>query len=170
MIVDKGIHLVRLARLNAPVLAVLFTYDALVTVACWFALALGVYPRAALAASWQCNRAYGHRSNGAYGYWWEARTLWGAMMNNSRSLARGVFALADDRDLSHNLIRSQIAYVLALRCHLLRQPINAALERYLPPDVAAACRQSANVPTVIQLAMARRVAAHRDTRSWHRAR
>src|SRR5689334_18298345 len=30
----------------------------------------------------------GFRNNSSYGRWWEARTLWGAIVNNSRTLAR----------------------------------------------------------------------------------
>src|SRR3546814_12751991 len=30
----------------------------------------------------------GFRTNAAYARWWEARTLWGALINASRSLAR----------------------------------------------------------------------------------
>src|ERR1700756_5545748 len=30
----------------------------------------------------------GFRTNSAYGRWWEARPLWGALVNSSRSLAR----------------------------------------------------------------------------------
>src|ERR1700712_1695261 len=41
------------------------------------------------------------RNNAAYGRWWEARTLWGAVVNNSRSLSRqvltGMRAKPEDR-------------------------------------------------------------------------
>lgn len=39
----------------------------------------------------------GLRNNAAYGRWWEARTLWGAMVNASRSLARMSLNLIDHR-------------------------------------------------------------------------
>src|SRR5580700_2533110 len=32
----------------------------------------------------------GFRNQSAYARWWEARTLWGAVVNNSRTLARQV--------------------------------------------------------------------------------
>ena len=35
------------------------------------------------------------RTNTAYDRWWEARTLWGAMVNNSRSFARQVLTLLE---------------------------------------------------------------------------
>jgi ion channel-forming bestrophin family protein len=41
------------------------------------------------------------RNSSAYNRWWEARTLWGAMVNNSRSFARQVLTLLDDPDQIH---------------------------------------------------------------------
>src|SRR5690349_21193206 len=62
------------------------------------------------------------RNNSAYDRWWEARTLWGALVNTARTLARQVLTLADGRDepgdLRHQLVELQIAYVHTLRCHL----------------------------------------------------
>jgi putative membrane protein len=72
----------------------------------------------------------GFRNNSAYARWWEARTLWGAIVNNSRSLARQAFttlsAFADTHGqeeaevhaLCHGLIYRQIAYVHTLRQQL----------------------------------------------------
>lgn len=68
----------------------------------------------------------GFRTNSAYQRWWEGRVLWGAMINASRSLARGVGAfLPDDdaaaRDLRRAIVHRQIAYVHVLRNQLRRQ-------------------------------------------------
>ncbi len=38
------------------------------------------------------------RNSSAYNRWWEARTLWGSMINNSRSFARQVLTLLDDAE------------------------------------------------------------------------
>jgi len=67
----------------------------------------------------------GFRVNSAYQRWWEGRTLWGAMINASRSLARiarNQLPDPDARDLKRSLVLRQIAYVHALRCALRRQP------------------------------------------------
>jgi len=67
----------------------------------------------------------GFRVNSAYERWWEGRTLWGAMINASRSLARiarNQLPDPDARDLKRSLVLRQIAYVHALRCQLRRQP------------------------------------------------
>jgi ion channel-forming bestrophin family protein len=68
----------------------------------------------------------GFRTNSAYQRWWEGRVLWGAMINASRSLARGVNAfLPDDESaalvLKRIIVHRQIAYVHALRAQLRRQ-------------------------------------------------
>ena len=163
MIVDKGIHIGRMARFNAPALTILLTYDICVTVAYmvldWHWASIPNLPLPLLGSAIALIVTL--RNNAAYARWWEARTLWGAVVNNSRSLARGVLALADDPAFRHDLIRSQIAYVLALRCHLLRLPSDAALAQYLPEDAATACKAAANVPAAVQIAMAQRLTAAR---------
>ena len=61
------------------------------------------------------------RSNQAYDRWWEARIIWGAIVNDSRTLARQVLSLIEnplDPDgidpFKHRLIRRQIAWCYAL--------------------------------------------------------
>ncbi len=36
------------------------------------------------------------RTNAAYGRWWEARQLWGSLVNTSRALARQFLTMLDD--------------------------------------------------------------------------
>ena len=163
MIVDKRLHLGLLARSNLPVLSALIAYDIVITVAYTgmhlHFVSLPNLPLTLLGSAIALIVTL--RNNAAYGRWWEARTLWGAIANNSRSLARGLLTLADDAPLQQRLTRCQIGYVLALRCHLLRQPSDTALDRYLPPGLAAICRSAANGPLAIQMAIGREVAAAR---------
>ncbi len=63
------------------------------------------------------------RNSSAYNRWWEARTLWGALVNGSRSFARQTLTLIDDPDDGLNpvkatLLRRHIAYVNCLAAHL----------------------------------------------------
>jgi ion channel-forming bestrophin family protein len=72
----------------------------------------------------------GFRNNYAYGRWWEARTLWGAIVNRSRTLARQVLTTmsaplgASDEEkaevaaMQRKLVYYQIAFVHALRQQL----------------------------------------------------
>jgi ion channel-forming bestrophin family protein len=59
------------------------------------------------------------RTNTAYARWWEARTLWGALVNSSRNLAAKLSRLAnlpaDARERTRQII---VAYPLVLRDHL----------------------------------------------------
>ncbi len=63
------------------------------------------------------------RTNTAYSRWWEARTLWGALVNASRNAALKFHRLGDvnsaDRELARQLI---VAFPIALRCHLRGEP------------------------------------------------
>ncbi len=72
----------------------------------------------------------GFRNNYAYGRWWEARTLWGAIVNRSRTVARQVLttmsapagASDEEKDevaaMQRKLVYHQIAFVHALRQQL----------------------------------------------------
>ena len=77
----------------------------------------------------------GFRVNSAYARWWEARTLWGSMINASRSFARAVLALIPDAaeaaPLRIGLIERHIAYVHVLRCQLRRQDPGPEMRRIL---------------------------------------
>ena len=62
------------------------------------------------------------RVNEAYDRWWEARKLWGSLVNCSRSFARQSVTLIEDRAAGRQLVRRQIAYANALRIALRRGP------------------------------------------------
>jgi putative membrane protein len=73
------------------------------------------------------------RNNNAYNRWWEARTIWGGIINNSRIFARQIIANADHAaatgkaslseaaSYKQELIYRQIAFAHALRLHLRRE-------------------------------------------------
>lgn len=73
------------------------------------------------------------RNNNAYSRWWEARTLWGSITNNSRIFARQIIANADNAVLTgkataeqvmaykKEMIYRQIAFAHALRLQLRAQ-------------------------------------------------
>ncbi len=76
------------------------------------------------------------RNSSAYNRWWEARTLWGAMVNSSRSFARQVLTLVDDTDDGLNpvkatLLRRHVAYVNCLAAHLKGEPCPAELMAFI---------------------------------------
>jgi len=80
------------------------------------------------------------RTNEAYNRWWEARTLWGSLVNVSRSFAREIIAYLNDLNIKpgidgiknehRNFIYRHLAYVNSLRIHLRQQ---ATFEKELAP-------------------------------------
>ncbi|WP_219854121.1 bestrophin family protein [Pseudomonas entomophila] len=79
------------------------------------------------------------RNSSAYNRWWEARTLWGALVNSSRSFARQVLTLIDNdahgtNPIKATLLRRHVAYVNCLAAHLRREPCPPELVAFLPPS------------------------------------
>ncbi len=98
------------------------------------------------------------RTNSAYARWWEARQLWGRLVNSSRSLARQAITFTryveaqDDPGAMRfvgNLILRQITYVHALRCALRDQEPWSEIENRLGREEAEALRKQKNVPAAL---------------------
>ena len=103
------------------------------------------------------------RNTSAYNRWWEARTLWGAMVNSSRSFGRQVLTLIDDQDDRRNpikalLFRRHVAYLKALSAHLKGQACPADVATLLPADEFARRHDTNNFPNDILNASAAIVA------------
>lgn len=106
----------------------------------------------------------GVRNNTAYARWWEARTLWGAVVNNSRSWARALALLVlppEAEALRGDLVRHQIAWGHALRCLLRREDPAEDIAPFLPPAALARVTGASNPPFAIQCEMAQLLAAAR---------
>jgi putative membrane protein len=100
------------------------------------------------------------RNNSAYDRWWEARSLWGSLVNTARTFSRQVLTMVDEPGANHGphlskheLVELQIAYVHALRCHLRRQNPFPELESRLSPDLITYLRPQRNVPIAMLLLM-----------------
>jgi putative membrane protein len=96
------------------------------------------------------------RSNQAYDRWWEARILWGAIVNDCRTFARQVLTFVDSshdgdqkRALKERIIRRQMAWCYSLSCHLRGQNANENLEAYLTDDDVKNLKKMDNVPLAI---------------------
>ncbi|PPE73901.1 hypothetical protein C3942_10905 [Solimonas fluminis] len=77
----------------------------------------------------------GFRNSVSYDRWWEARKLWGAVLNDARSLARQVQSLADtDEATRRRFALGVIAFVHALKHQLRETPAETDLARLLPPE------------------------------------
>ncbi len=155
MVLPQSARLHRMLRYIGWPLGLLFVWDIVVTLAYVYLphpwLNLPVLPMSLLGSALALFMSF--RNNSAYSRWWEARTLWGAMVNASRSYGREILYFIDDKqerqDFRHELIRRQIAYVNALRCHLRRQPCEPEIADFLPDDRLRDVVDAANVPNAI---------------------
>lgn len=83
------------------------------------------------------------RNNNAYSRWWEARTVWGNIINNSRIFARQIIVNAENAAAidkasvqevdvyKKELVYRQIAFAHALRLHLRQQNAWEELKPFL---------------------------------------
>lgn len=80
----------------------------------------------------------GFRSNQAYDRWWEARIIWGAIVNDSRTLARQAltfvksdFENEEVQQFRERFIRRQMAWCYALSRQLRKEKPVPALKGYM---------------------------------------
>jgi ion channel-forming bestrophin family protein len=73
----------------------------------------------------------GFRNNTSYARYWEARVLWGGVLNDTRSLARQALTLVDDTAQSKVFVYRLIAFVHALRHQLRGTDPEADMTRWL---------------------------------------
>lgn len=98
----------------------------------------------------------GIRNNAAYARWWEARTLWGSVINDGRNLGRQVVTLlapggpdGPDEDRP-DLVRAIAAYVHALRAALARVAVEGDhCDALLGPERAARVARFRNRPNAV---------------------
>lgn len=161
MIVRDQIPLKRIWPQVSQRLLLLLIFDLSIAFLYTFAgfkfLALSSLPIAPMAGAISIFLAF--RTQSAYGRWWEARTLWGSLVNSSRTFARQALLLIDgdqqdltsDLDPRNRLVRLQIAFVRAFRCHLRRQNPFPELDDLLDTETIDRLRNHSNVPTAILL-------------------
>lgn len=96
------------------------------------------------------------RSNQAYDRWWEARTLWGAIVNDSRTLARQVASFIDNsydeedkQVMKARIIKRQIAWCHSLSNHLRGHDARRCLDKYIKPDEKQAIAHVDHVPLAL---------------------
>lgn len=104
----------------------------------------------------------GFRSNQAYDRWWEARHIWGAIVNDSRTLGRQIMNFTHDNynnnaiiSFQDRMIRRQIAWTYSLAKHLRKQSSDQIIEKYLNKQEQAYVKTVDNVPSAILDLMAR---------------
>ena len=98
----------------------------------------------------------GFRNNACYDRWWEARKLWGAQINQTRSMARMTLNLVrgDDPEIAafhKEMVYRIIAYTHALKTVLREHPDQIAkeLDDLLPDEEIAQLPAETNIPNAI---------------------
>jgi len=76
----------------------------------------------------------GFNNNQAYDRWWEARKIWGALVNDSRSFARSLINYAgDDHEAVKRMTCRHISFLYALKANL-RGTVDEIYTKYLNED------------------------------------
>lgn len=104
------------------------------------------------------------RNNSAYARWWEARTLWGNIINASRVLARLIITFTDSHrhqsgyiearsaQFKRDMVYLAIAWAHALRLHLRQQNDWHEVLPLLPEDARQGFLQAKHKPNHVHMA------------------
>lgn len=109
------------------------------------------------------------RNNSSYSRWWEARTLWGGIINSSRVLARLIITFTDSHSHQQNYEKERseqfkkemtykvIAWVHALRLHLRKQDNWHELKPFLSAQEFEHLEKSQNKPNYLHLMSGKKI-------------
>lgn len=96
------------------------------------------------------------RSNQAYDRWWEARIIWGAIVNDSRSLTRQIlsfihnpYELPEIERFKERFVKRQMAWCYALSQHLRGFSASKGLENYLDNNELQFIKKQRNVTVAL---------------------
>lgn len=96
------------------------------------------------------------RSNQAYDRWWEARILWGAIVNDSRSISRQILSFVENpygqediEQFKERFIKRQIAWCFALSQSLRGFNPRKGLEQYLSTEEMDFIKKRKNVTVTL---------------------
>ncbi|GAA3974285.1 bestrophin family ion channel [Pedobacter ginsengiterrae] len=87
----------------------------------------------------------GFNNNQAYDRWWEARKVWGALVNDSRSFTRSLINYVDHDDESvKKMVYRHIAFLYALKANL-RGTVDEIYTKYLSAEDLAEIEKHKNI-------------------------
>ncbi len=122
----------------------------------------------------------GFRNNGSYDRWWEARKVWGALVNDSRSWCRQVVSWVEAPrrsrsdgvdgsgaeelvDLQKELVHRHLAFVHGLALHLRKDPsLLDTVSGFVAQAEARRYAELPNVPTALLIEQGKCIAKARD--------
>ncbi|RRB06330.1 bestrophin family protein [Larkinella rosea] len=92
----------------------------------------------------------GFRMNQAYDRWWEARIIWGAIVNDSRSFIRQLqMFLPNQQTLIHSFVLRQCAWCFVLGDSLRGHEIRSRLLEFLPQAAVDRILLADNIPNAL---------------------
>ncbi|NLR94197.1 MULTISPECIES: bestrophin family protein [Flammeovirga] len=93
------------------------------------------------------------RTNSSYQRWWEARQVWGAIVNDSRSWVRQLMTFLPNnpelKELLTEMSYRQAAWCFALTRHLRKQNTTMDINHLLPKEEIEELKTSKNVPNAL---------------------
>lgn len=171
MIVKRNFHPLKVwAYIRKPILFVLLWSLLVWGVFYWTeetAMALNFTPIGILGSALAIFVAF--RNNSAYGRWWEARKLWGGIVNSSRVFARLVITFTDSHSHQSNydksrseafkksLVYKQIAWVHAMRLHLRKQDTWSEIQAFFNEKDYKTIVAKDHKPNAIHLLMGQQI-------------
>lgn len=96
------------------------------------------------------------KSNQAYDRWWEARTIWGGIVNDTRTLTRQLITFItcpdkeDEKAFCTRMAKRQIAWCISLSKHLRGQNPLSGISRLISPSDMEYIKNYTNVPLALQ--------------------
>lgn len=94
----------------------------------------------------------GFNNNQAYDRWWEARKVWGGLVNDSRSFARSLLSYVPQSDENNvvvqQMVRRHIAFLYALKAKL-RGTVDLIYVKYLDEEERKQVEKQANIHNAI---------------------
>ena len=112
----------------------------------------------------------GFRTNSAYQRWWEARKIWGEIINNSRTFTRQVLLLFGNKDIEKELrkriIKRQIAWNWSLSYRLRGLGWSVESENYLENEDIKILKNGDHVPNLILLQQEKDLNKLMDTKEF----
>ena len=87
----------------------------------------------------------------SYDRWWEARMIWGSIVNDSRSLVLQLqsFSKESEKVRVEKMAKRHIAWVSAVATMLRKEPLKEALKSYLKPSEFTAAQEAGHAPLVL---------------------
>jgi putative membrane protein len=99
----------------------------------------------------------GFRNNSAYDRWWEARKIWGGVVNASRTFSSHLLAFLSaesENEVARRLVYRHLAYINALRLQLRESPVLDEIRTYLDEAEWQTLGGAKNVATMLAHAQA----------------